>query len=319
MYLISVIIPVYNIEQYLPRCLDSVIAQTYNNLEIILVDDGSTDSSGEICDKYSLLDNRIKVIHKSNGGVSSARNEGLEVAKGDYIGFVDGDDIIEKDMYQILLDNAIKYHCEMSCCQIDTISVDGVRTSINTEESCVLSVDRIVSGFFSEGFIKEMMYSQCNKIFSNQIISNIRFKPYKYCEDILFIFETVLNCTKVYYDNYIGYHYVHRFNSAMTSSFSRNRLDYIYAAREIEKRCERYYPSLSEKAHLWVYLHVLTTIRSVIGANQKQQFEDFLKEEMQYLKDNKHLLKKISFRRRLDYLGIVYFNPYIKLLYRLKG
>ena len=133
MYLISVIIPVYNIEQYLPRCLDSVIAQTYNNLEIILVDDGSTDSSGEICDKYSLLDNRIKVIHKSNGGVSSARNEGLEVAKGDYIGFVDGDDIIEKDMYQILLDNAIKYHCEMSCCQIDTISVDGVRTSINTE------------------------------------------------------------------------------------------------------------------------------------------------------------------------------------------
>ena len=109
------------------------------------------------------------------------------------------------------------------------------------------------------------------------------------------------------------------FSDCVRKSFSRNRLDYIYAAREIEKRCERYYPSLSEKAHLWVYLHVLTTIRSVIGANQKQQFEDFLKEEMQYLKDNKHLLKKISFRRRLDYLGIVYFNPYIKLLYRLKG
>lgn len=96
--LISVIVPVYNVEKFLSRCLNSILAQTYNNLEVILVDDGSTDNSGKICDDYALKDKRIRVIHKQNGGVSSARNMALSVAKGEYIGFVDSDDYIENDM-----------------------------------------------------------------------------------------------------------------------------------------------------------------------------------------------------------------------------
>ena len=114
--LISIIIPVYNVEQYLSRCIDSVINQTYKNLEIILIDDGSTDDSGEICDEYALKDNRIKVMHKQNGGVSSARNEGLDISKGNYIGFIDSDDFIEKDMYEFLYDLLTKNNCDISCC-----------------------------------------------------------------------------------------------------------------------------------------------------------------------------------------------------------
>ena len=100
--LISIIVPVYNVEEYLPACLDSIINQTYTEIEIILVDDGSTDSSGEICDRYAKIDERVKVIHKSNGGLSDSRNVGIQVAKGEYIGFVDSDDYVEFDMYETL-------------------------------------------------------------------------------------------------------------------------------------------------------------------------------------------------------------------------
>ena len=103
--LISVIVPVYNVEEYVEKCVLSIINQTYKNLEIILVDDGSTDNSGKICDEIAIKDNRIKVIHKKNGGLSDARNVGIDIAKGDYLGFVDSDDYIDPDMYSILLNN----------------------------------------------------------------------------------------------------------------------------------------------------------------------------------------------------------------------
>ena len=112
--LISIIVPIYNVEKYLKKCIDSIINQTYKNLEIILVDDGSPDNCGKICDEYAKKDNRIKVIHKENGGVSSARNVGVENATGEYIGFVDSDDYIEKDMYEVLINNLKKENADIS-------------------------------------------------------------------------------------------------------------------------------------------------------------------------------------------------------------
>ena len=113
---ISVIVPVYNIEGYLGKCIDSIIAQTYKDLEIILVDDGSSDHCGAICDKYAKKDNRIKVIHKPNGGLSDARNHGIEAATGSYLGFVDGDDYIEPQMYEKLHNALVENDAEMSIC-----------------------------------------------------------------------------------------------------------------------------------------------------------------------------------------------------------
>ena len=137
--LISVIVPVYNVEDYLDRCINSIINQTYKNLEIILVDDGSTDSSGRKCDDFALKDDRIKVLHKENGGVSSARNAGLDVATGDYIGFVDSDDTIESNMYELLFNNAIEYHTKVSSCQIRTKDIDGTESSIDITQSKLFS------------------------------------------------------------------------------------------------------------------------------------------------------------------------------------
>lgn len=114
--LISVIIPIYNVEKYVKRCLDSVLNQTYCHLEVILVDDGSTDSSGKICDEYKKMDTRIRVIHKSNEGVSSARNLGIEVANGEYIAFIDSDDAMEKDCIEYLYRLIQENHCSLSIC-----------------------------------------------------------------------------------------------------------------------------------------------------------------------------------------------------------
>ncbi|MBQ7792832.1 MAG: glycosyltransferase family 2 protein, partial [Clostridia bacterium] len=114
--LISIIIPVYNAAHYFERCIKSVLEQTYKNLEIILIDDGSTDGSEKLCDQYKEIDDRIKVVHKKNGGQSSARNLGLTMITGDYVGFVDSDDYIEKDMYEYLYNNMVKYHADISIC-----------------------------------------------------------------------------------------------------------------------------------------------------------------------------------------------------------
>lgn len=319
MELISVIIPVYNIEEYLPRCLESVLAQTYENLEILLVDDGSTDKSGVICNQYATSDTRIKVIHKKNGGVSSARNLGLENANGDYIGFVDGDDIIEKKMFQRLIDNAMKHQCDISCCQMDTVNVDGKSAPSYDIKSGSLKVERVVSEYFIEGFVKDMMYSQCNKIFSKKCLEGICFKEYKYGEDILFIFEALMNANEVYYDSYIGYHYIHRKNSAMTRAFSVDRIDYIKAIREVETICKQNYPKMAEMAGTWVYQHVLVTLRHIIANNQQDNFVEIMENEKKYLRNNKKYLNKLSIKRSLDYFSIMYFPAYIKILTRVKG
>ena len=130
--LVSVIIPAYNIEDYIGRCLDSIISQTYKNLEIIVVDDGSRDHTGEILDNYAKKDRRIKVIHKENGGVSSARNKGIEAAEGDYIGFIDGDDLIEPEMYKTLVDLLEEENADIAHCGYQMVFPDRVDYYHNT-------------------------------------------------------------------------------------------------------------------------------------------------------------------------------------------
>ena len=131
---ISIIVPIYNIEKYLPRCLDSILAQTYKNLEVILVDDGSVDNSGMIADKYARNDQRIIVIHQVNKGVSAARNAGLDLATGDYIGFVDGDDYIEPDMYEILMRIIDEQQVDIAHCGYQMVYPSRIDYYYNTRE-----------------------------------------------------------------------------------------------------------------------------------------------------------------------------------------
>lgn len=129
---ISIIVPVYKVEPYIHKCVDSILAQTFKDFELILVDDGSPDNCGQICDEYAQKDSRVKVIHKENGGVSSARNVGIDTALGEYITFIDPDDIIEQNMYQVLFEHAIKYSADIVVCPIRSFNEVEGTISIST-------------------------------------------------------------------------------------------------------------------------------------------------------------------------------------------
>ncbi|MDD6812335.1 MAG: glycosyltransferase family 2 protein [Lachnospiraceae bacterium] len=157
--LISIIIPVYNVEKYLTRCLESVVAQTYSNLEIILVDDGSTDNSGKVCDKYQEIDSRIKVVHKKNGGVSDARNEGIDEACGEYIAFVDSDDWVTRNYIENMYAILVKNSCDIAICDVKRTSKGDLKKS--TEK---------LKTYFKDEAIKQLLYqkistSACGKLY----------------------------------------------------------------------------------------------------------------------------------------------------------
>lgn len=187
MELISVIIPVYNVEKYLPKCIDSVMEQTYENIEIILVDDGSTDGSPSICDAYGEKDERIRVLHKANGGLSDARNAGLEIAKGAYIGFVDGDDWIHPCMYQRLYELLQEHNAELSVCQYRQVSSkDSVKEEIENGKVLVYHGLEAMEAYINEELPERIPSSAWCKLYSRGLIGNTRFIKGQYYEDILF-------------------------------------------------------------------------------------------------------------------------------------
>lgn len=311
MELISVIIPVYNVERYLERCLDSVVNQTYKNLEIILIDDGSSDGSGEICDKYAKLDKRIIVIHQNNSGVSAARNKGIDIAKGDYISFIDSDDTIEANMYEILLKNAVESGAEISYCGFSQIELNGeVKYINNTLKKIILEKKEVVKGYFFNDAIKLLMYCPWNKLFSKKILKTVRYREdLAIGEDILFVFECIRKANYLCMEDVCLYNYMKRENSAMTSSFSDKRMHYIIAAEEIEKICRDEFPYAVKEAGLWVYMHKLNICRQLLcNPIFKKKYQKEFNEYKTYLRNSKkeyyHLL---NWKRKLDYVFVFYF------------
>lgn len=308
MDLLSIIIPVFNVESYLPRCIDSVLQQTYQNLEILLIDDGSTDSSSQICDEYSNKDIRITVVHKKNGGVSSARNKGLDLAKGEYICFIDSDDFIDPMMCEVLMRNAKLYDCEISVCLIDVVKLDNKKTCI-LKDSHLEKANQVIAGFFSDPFIKEHMYGPFNKLYKREILRDLRFKSYKMGEDILFVFESLLHSKRVYFDSFVGYHYVHRVNSAMTSKFSLKRLDYVYSAKNVVELCCQYAPYASKESYIWLFQHILITMRQIFinRLSARKEYIDFVENSLLFLKNNNRLFFLLPLKRKIDYVLVLHF------------
>lgn len=224
--LITVIVPVYNVEKYLDNCVNSLVNQTYKNLEIILVDDGSSDKSPQICDKWKQQDSRIKVIHKENGGASSARNAGLDAAVGDYIGFVDSDDYIDFDMYEIMLKQIMDNHADAASCAIVRENPDGSVEMWGSKQARLNILDntsllQLVGA--AEGILP---VSPCNKLFSKKVISDIRFDlRFKYAEDVLFNFQVSENIKTMVVQNVARYHYVSNETSVSHRSFDIHRFD----------------------------------------------------------------------------------------------
>lgn len=231
--LISVIVPVYNIEKYLRRSINSIINQTYKNLEIILVDDGSTDQSGKICDEYANIDNRIKVIHKKNGGQASAINLGLDIAKGDYIGFSDPDDYINKNFYKNLYILAEKYNTDITECSMIKVKEEEDIEKVYIEEFEVDKNEKVelfdgIGGLrklFGEDFADYLeTIVKVNKIYKKEVFKNIRFSEVRIYEEWGTMYKLYYNTKKNLKMYKVQYVYVQRKTSTVNRPFSEERL-----------------------------------------------------------------------------------------------
>lgn len=224
---ISIIVPVYNVEEYIHRCIDSILAQTFTDFELILVNDGSPDQCGKICDEYAENDSRIKVIHKKNGGLSDARNAGLEIAQGEYIGFVDSDDWIEADMYNILYQNAIQFDADISICKMRKIGdfIAGDK-KVNTNNCIMLNNEESFDCLFNTKYYAS---HACDKLYSKSIFNGVRYPVGRIYEDMFTTYRLFENANKVIFSDYVGYNYFQREDGIVNNKFRLEKLDYIDA------------------------------------------------------------------------------------------
>lgn len=226
--LISVIVPVYNVEKYLENCIDSILNQTYKNLEIILVDDGSADKSSEICDNYSQQHSNIITIHKKNGGLSDARNKGIDAANGKYISFIDSDDTVDALFFETLYSLIKKYDCDMSLVFFKRVYEDGTDKDYDNEfyfEKCFSNMELFKKYYESE--IGPNIIIACNKLYKKSLFDNLRFPLGKLNEDEGTIYKAIFSSDKIAVSNKKLYYYLQRNNSIMNSKFTVKNLDVL--------------------------------------------------------------------------------------------
>lgn len=244
--LISVIIPVYNVETYLEQCIRSVVGQTYQSLEIILVDDGSPDRCGAICDEWRKKDERIKVIHKSNGGLSDARNYGLDIAQGTYIVFIDSDDLVDLTMIERLYVASQKQEADIVECNYSCFTdILPEKETRETDSTTVYTSEEALSLLLDESVFK---YTVWNKLYQRGIFDTLRFEVGKLHEDIFFTYQAFGTSKRIIKIDDCLYYYRQRSGSIMGSDFSIRNLDSMEARKRQYYYMKENYPELSGKA-----------------------------------------------------------------------
>ena len=303
---ISVIVPVYNVEQYLERCVESIINQTYKNLEIILINDGSTDNSGKLCDELAKKDDRIKVIHKKNGGLSDARNRGIEEATAKVIGFIDSDDYIDKDMYEILFENLNKTGADLSMCGHYDVFNGVIPNQVENIEVKLLSPSQAINMVMEA---KVMSVTAVNKLYKKDL------------EDAFIMIKLLDKCQTIVATNEKKYYYIHRENSITTQKFSLKFLNVIEAYEQNYKLIEQKYPELLSVAQMrmnWAYFYVLDKL--LLDDNYKDI--DLENNLINYLKKNKkNILSNTLFTvgRKLGFISLLFNRNIYKKIIEKRG
>lgn len=256
--LISVIIPVYNVCKYLAKCIDSVINQTYNNLEIILINDGSTDDSGSLCDYYATTDKRITVIHQHNNGLSAARNRGLDICKGEYIIFVDSDDWVSLQIIEILLRDINSYHVKMSISAFQKIthSMKEPGYSVNT-------IDLIKKNDAIPRMLLGEWWSACCKLYHKSIFNELRFPVGKTNEDYAVMIRIFEQCDYITYNTTKLYYYLERENSICTSALNIRKFDEVYNGLDVADYVRTAHPDFIHQAEYNLAASLIKMISSV--------------------------------------------------------
>lgn len=287
--MISVIVPVYNAEKFIKRCIDSILCQTYKDFELILINDGSKDNSYGILQDYEKTDVRIKLYNQDNQGVSSARNKGLEIAKGDYVLFIDSDDWIESNMFEILINNIKKSNSEISCCQYDKNISDEI------SEFEIWSRDAILSSFIEH---KKINGSLVNKLIKREVISDIKFDiTVHYGEDALFLWKILLNVNFLCITNKVLYHVVlHNDSASGGGSYKPIRKDCIKVWQIIVQDTEQISLLLNNLAKAQLANMAFYSIYEMFyykykNSNDIKLFLKVLKSNLQEFKDAKFISK----------------------------
>lgn len=248
---ISIIVPVYNTEKYVFNCLESLVKQTYHNFEIIVVNDGSIDNSQGICEKLSEKDSRIKVFSKTNGGLSDARNFGIDKASGKYLGFVDSDDYLSEDMYEILIKGIKKNNADIAVAAIKQVDEDGKVLLIRGMETKCTVLNR-------QSAMEELLFSQrisnsvCNKLFKRELFTGIEFPVGKLYEDEFVTYKVFDKASKIYVSSKVFYNYRYNINSITHSEFSVREFDRIEASEQKIEFCKEKYPGLLHLAQKYL-------------------------------------------------------------------
>ncbi|WP_342645893.1 glycosyltransferase [Mucilaginibacter sp. CSA2-8R] len=300
MAILSIIIPVYNKEQYIDGCLTSILNQTFTDFELILVDDGSTDESQAVCRRFAEKDNRIILITQPNGGVSAARNVGLSKASGKYIGFIDSDDAIEADMYELLIHNAEQYEADISICRLKTIFPDKTVAPAEQVGVKIYQHEQALS-LFLKG---ELDMSANNKIYKAELAKQILFNGHVY-EDILYLSKAFLKAQKSVFENVVKYHYIVRDNSVSVKQFNARYLETIAVSAQIVKMVKAKAPDCLPEAQAFDVTANLSLLNLLLLAGTEvypqayQQVITTLNTYNQFIKHNPAVRKKHELAYRL--------------------
>jgi len=317
--LISVIVPVYNVEKYIKRCIESIINQSYLNIEIILVNDGSTDSSGIICDKYSEVDNRIKVLHKKNGGLSDARNVGLKVAQGNYITFIDSDDWIHVNYIKTLYTLILKSNSDVSICNFKKTSSEELIE--DTEEESIYQFTNVeaLEQLFGELYVQ--MVIACAKLYKSSLFNEISFPVNRIHEDEFTTYKLLFKSSKVILTTKKLYYYWQRNDSITGSSINyKQTMDKILALTERATFFNNNKLNvLGDRTYKNIFIYYIQILNKVNEFGEEIYINKFYKDFKKYKKVLKKSKQSIIFKIFYETyyifprLSSLIFNVYSKI------
>ena len=315
---VSVIVPIYNVDKFLRKCIDSILNQTYKELEIILVDDGSTDKSGEICDEYSNRFTNISTIHKKNGGLSSARNAGLDIATGEYVSFIDSDDFIESNMYEKMVNAIQKSGKDIATCG-RYVDIYGLHENIefNCENQKEYTKTQAIKSILH---FSKIDVSACDKLYKRKLFEEIRYPEGRISEDAAVIFNIIDKTNGVVHAGEPFYHYVFREKSISKSKYNEKNLDVLWNLKNTKKFISNNYSELIDDFKIYACITASAQIALMFkDKNARKKFKKEYKELMTFFNDGYSLTMKakdVNFKKKIEF----FFNKHhmIKLYFLIK-
>lgn len=315
---ISVIVPVYKVEPYIHKCVDSILAQTFSDYELILVDDGSPDTCGNICDEYAKKDARIRVIHKENGGLSDARNAGMKIASGEYVIFIDSDDYIDADMLSYLYENLRKADADMATCGIYEVYADRIEKQ-EEEPEFVCSGEEAFRCILRGHTIRGEIW---NKLIKRSCISDLEFPKGKLYEDIFYTVDMMQRIKKVAVGTKPKYYYLHRSDSITGKAYRPKLFDIIDGYTKNYQVVKQAFPKLEEEAEcLWIWSRFIVLDKMLLEEDYRSidRFEElvtFIKQHFRRIMKNPYFQRN----RKISAIVLLISIPlYRKLVFISEG